>query len=467
MATARIILDTRKAKLDGTYPVKIRVAHVKDFKRLGTSVSLTQNDFDKIAKGTNLKDNLKKAKAKLDKLIEKANQIIESLDPFDFDAFNTRFTQKGNRSDLIFLLTSKAEEFANDDKFSSESLYKQAAGLLTEYINRGRSEKAERLNVLPINLVTPKWLADLEKWALKVMVESKSKKGTSTPKYSKTTLSMYLIRVRAVFNDVISKKELGTNAYPFFKADNKLGYKIPKAVNNKRALSIDKIMELYNYEPVNTGEEFSKDIFIFSYLASGMNMTDIFKLQWSDKERGRIMRLTNQRVIKIESPVCLVKEHKGPCNHNWCMMVYNKPEFYGINIVDYYKKHEFSEFDVMAYGTQVHLIPHKPVDAAPGFELFRQAMNAVINLGGEWPSDLKTVPREHVEIRWAEHEDKYPAENIVTLKTEWLPCVDVSQFAFYIGPGAGDEKGVCHDNQRINSIATSSCIQVPGALPPL
>lgn len=38
MATARIILDTRKAKLDGTYPVKIRIAHVKDFK-LGHNAS--------------------------------------------------------------------------------------------------------------------------------------------------------------------------------------------------------------------------------------------------------------------------------------------------------------------------------------------------------------------------------------------------------------------------------------------
>lgn len=285
MATARIVLDQRKAKQDGTFPVKIRIAHVKAFQRLGTSISLTEDDFNKLMVGKNLKKDQIRDKAKLDALVLKANTIIESLEPFDFETFNTRFSQKGNRSDLIFLLTDKASEFEKDEKYASRNLYNQAAAILTDYINRNRSDKAERLTALPINTINPKWLADFEKWALKVTYQKKvkgSKEPVTELKYSRTTLGMYLIRVRAIFNEVISRKELSANAYPFHKADNKAGYKIPQGVNNKRALSMPEIMKIYNYEPQTQNELFAKDMFIFSYLASGMNTIDIFRLKWSD-----------------------------------------------------------------------------------------------------------------------------------------------------------------------------------------
>jgi integrase/recombinase XerD len=120
---------------------------------------------------------------------------------------------------------------------------------------------------------------------------------------------------------VISKKELGSNAYPFFKADNKLGYKIPKGVNNKRALPIERIMELYNYQPINAGEEFAKDIFIFSYLASGMNMIDIFRLRWSDMQSNQFSFVrkktqnktggTNKITISLNDDLRVIIEKHG------------------------------------------------------------------------------------------------------------------------------------------------------------
>ncbi len=282
MATARFILDTRRANSAGLFPVKIRVAHVREFTRIDTTVALTEADFEKIVKGTNLKEPLKTIKVKLDKLVDKANSIIESLDPFDFDTFKVRFSQKGNRSDIIFLLQSKADEFAAAEKFSSESLYKQTAAFLLEFVNRNKGANATRNTIIPIKDITVKWLTDLERWAVGVKQDSKLKPGTSFEKYSLTTINMYIVRVRTIFNDVISKRELAPSAYPFYRPDNKLGYKIPKGANNKRPLGIDSIMELYDYQPANPGEDFAKDIFMFSYLASGMNMSDIFRLRWSD-----------------------------------------------------------------------------------------------------------------------------------------------------------------------------------------
>ena len=275
MATARAILDNRKARQDGTFPVKIRIAHVKDFIRIGTSISLSQPEFDKLIKGKNLNEKLKPIKLTIDSLIEKANEIIKNLEPFSFDAFKLRFTQKGNKADLLFLLTNKAEVLKSDDKLGNSNLYKQAGTLLARY-----NSTITKSGTLLINTIDSKWLHGFEAWALKQKKTTKA--DIEVFQYSKTTLSMYLIRVRAIFNDAITNKELNASLYPFHKADNKTGYKIPKSSKSKRALSIGEIMQIYNYETKNEGERFAKDLFIFSYLSSGMNMIDIFRLKWSD-----------------------------------------------------------------------------------------------------------------------------------------------------------------------------------------
>ena len=145
----------------------------------------------------------------------------------------------------------------------------------------------------------------------------------------------------------------------------------------------------------------------------------------------------------VESPVCLIKDHVGPCNHKWCMMANKAPHYFGIGVEEYHNRRTFIEFDVhySTIGGPSQLVPHKPDGANSDFEMFRQAENAAVHLGGEWPKGLKTVPRDHVEIRFAEYESSYPSEYLVTFTTEWLPCLDVQQFAFYLGPLMADQKG--------------------------
>ena len=82
--------------------------------------------------------------------------------------FRTRFLQKGNRSDLIFLLQDKAAAFGAEEKYSSQNLYNQTADLLSAYINHDRPAGAAPLTTLRVSRVNPKWLTGLEKWALEV-----------------------------------------------------------------------------------------------------------------------------------------------------------------------------------------------------------------------------------------------------------------------------------------------------------
>ncbi|MDQ1140119.1 tyrosine-type recombinase/integrase [Pedobacter agri] len=306
MITVRIVQDTRKEKKDGTFPVKIRIADNKNSWRIGTIVSLTIADFglmmltgakDLKSSPANVKNDEKLTakekktlsdkhkqlavyKRKLDELVVKAYTIIDQRYPFNFKTFSVRFNQKGSRSDLIFLLQNKSQELERNEQYGSSMLYKQAANALVDFANSLNKK------VIEISEVSPKWLNTFEKWALREQKKQKVK-GTENhfefkPRFSATTISMYLIRVRAIFNELISNQELPAYHYPFHKYENRNGYKIPRSNNNRRPLEIKAIMDIFNYEPTTQGELFAQDMFIFSYLASGMNPVDIFKLHWTD-----------------------------------------------------------------------------------------------------------------------------------------------------------------------------------------
>lgn len=137
---------------------------------------------------------------------------------------------------------------------------------------------------------------------------------------------------------------------------------------------------------------------------------------------------------KIVSPMCLIQEHKGPCTHNHCLMAYKKPQWYGISIVEFYNRYDFSEFTVIrsSYG-HPHIIPKNPnPDTKDNFEMFRQSMDAICYLAGSWP-DINTVAKADVEFRWAEHIDRYPMTNYETGKTDWKQRFDVAEYAYYVG----------------------------------
>ncbi|MES2875298.1 MAG: tyrosine-type recombinase/integrase [Bacteroidota bacterium] len=314
MATARIVLDTRRAKENGLYPIKIRIAHVKDWKFFTTIYSLNEADFQKVLEGKYLNADHKKMRSKLDAEIDKAEKIIEDLQPFNFDAFTLRYTAKGNRSDLLFLLREKAERLRKEDKFGNANLYDQAANLLGRF--NATTTKAPEL---PINVVVPAWLNKFEAWALKLKKTTQA--GVEVQEYSKTTLGMYLIRVRAIFNEVIDRGELNRSLYPFHRVDNRNGYKIPKGANNKRPLSVTEIMQLYNYQTEHKGEQLAKDMFIFSYLSGGMNMIDIFRLKWSDIKSNQFTFIrkktenktggTNKISINISEDLQTIIERQG------------------------------------------------------------------------------------------------------------------------------------------------------------
>ncbi|RZJ74517.1 MAG: hypothetical protein EOO47_21045 [Flavobacterium sp.] len=268
MANASLFLDTRRALADGLFRVRIRVTDNRSSKYFALPYSYDEAKYKKIVEGKYLTSpDDKKSHRAITAELKKAQAIIEDLEPFSFPSFTLRFTSVGDRGDIISLLTQRAEDLKSDEKFGSSNLYKQAANLFTRYAKEKHKE-----SFLKISDLNAKELHTFEAWAKK--------------SHSLTTIGMYMVRTKAVFNTLIRSGELNKASYPFGKKEHGL-YPIPKATNAKRPLKLEEIMMIYNFEAQTDVHAFAKDIFLFSYLASGMNLYDIFKLKRSDFDKDR------------------------------------------------------------------------------------------------------------------------------------------------------------------------------------
>lgn len=97
-----------------------------------------------------------------------------------------------------------------------------------------------------------------------------------------TAIAIYLRPLRAIFNNAIKVGDLAQEDYPF--GDSKYGkYKIPDVRNFKRVISKKEIKKIFEYKP-EVGSELHRcrDMWIFAYLANGLNMSDVFRLKYKN-----------------------------------------------------------------------------------------------------------------------------------------------------------------------------------------
>lgn len=96
---------------------------------------------------------------------------------------------------------------------------------------------------------------------------------------TKATVGIKLRPLRAIFNEVIEDGQIKREkCYPF----GKRKYQIPTSRNVKKAISIDKIGEIYHYQTGNKDEQKARDLWMFCYFANGMNPKDLAYLKFKN-----------------------------------------------------------------------------------------------------------------------------------------------------------------------------------------
>lgn len=280
--TFNLVLDTRRALKDGTFPLRFRITHERKSTYFQTIYTFTEKQYEKIKQGNRLNEEEKTINIKLFALHKKAASIIKEMESFDLDLFKMLFTGKGDRADLIFLLNEMVDINKKNSKFSTASSYSRAVSFICAFTGK---------ESLKIKDVTVDFLERITFWALNTGYITNTGKSFL---YSTTTVRIYLSLIQTILNQCLRNGEITRQSYPFgTKRENK--FQMPPSQSNKRALSLEDIMKLYDYTPILYTEKRARGFFLFSYLSSGMNLVDIFQLKWSDFDGKKSFRFIRSK----------------------------------------------------------------------------------------------------------------------------------------------------------------------------
>ena len=253
-ANASIYLDESRPKKSGKCSVKIKVTYNRKRKYFSTGIDLTPQDFETVFYGKRRTQNQKEVKVRVEYFENKANEIINLLSVFSFDTFEEKFLEDRNTADSV--------SFAFDKYISNLKLENRIATAESyEYAKISIQKFNKNLTFAEI---TPTFLKKYENW----MIEN----GKSI-----STVGIYLRSLRAIYN----LQNINKSVYPFGTGKGK--YTIPTSKNTKKALTVQEIGKIYNYqaEPNSTKEK-AKDYWLFLYLCNGMNVKDFCLLKWEN-----------------------------------------------------------------------------------------------------------------------------------------------------------------------------------------
>ena len=263
--TVAIFLDTRRPLQDTTYPVKIRVTHQRKRRYFAINneySSLTEADFNK-SQGSVVRGKYQDIRDRLKEKTDRAEAVVKKLgDKFSFTAFEEIYLGKKNTKTTVYdYYQRRIDELMKDGSAGTIGVYQCARTSLKDFHSRP----------LSFEKITPDFLKDYERWSLA--------KGNSI-----TTISMYLRTLRTLYNMAIEDGVCQRENYPF----GKRRYAVPANRNVKKALPLADIGKLFAYEPTTEAEGKHRDLWLFSYLANGMNVKDIARLRYRHIEGGRL-----------------------------------------------------------------------------------------------------------------------------------------------------------------------------------
>lgn len=259
---ATIILDKRRERKDGKYPIVLRIFN-KSYLFLGTGYNGTDSTF-KDGAFTKKESNFKLKNIALSEMLNQVEKLFISIngsitDKKLRDLINSEILNKE-----LGKIPKTIERYFVDyiDEFISS---KQKEGTKTVYTTT--KNKINRYDPqATFETIDKKWLERFEMWMIK--------SGMKTNAYA-----IHLRNIRSVFNYAIDNEY--TTLYPFRK------FKIKKEETRKRSLSVEQLQILKDY-PCEEYQVRYRDIFMLMFYLIGINAADLFLAKPDSIENGRL-----------------------------------------------------------------------------------------------------------------------------------------------------------------------------------
>jgi len=284
-ATVNIICYKSKRLSNGESPLMIRIC--KDnkvkYKSIGISVKPEFWDFAKNRPKVGCPNRDYIQKIILDKEAELQKKILE------LKAEDKEFTVSTLIKPKIKQKLKTVQEFYNDlvqemelsGKIGNSRVYKDSLRSLEVYYK-------SKLDI-PFSDIDMEFLLGYEKF-----LRLKDCKENS--------MNLYFRTLRSTYNKAIERKYAKRDTYPFndFKV-SKFSIK-----TEKRAISKDNVKMIMNFDLSKEKEyvQLSRDLFVFSYLCSGISFSDMANLKQGNIVNDRLIYDRQKTHRKINVPIC-------------------------------------------------------------------------------------------------------------------------------------------------------------------
>lgn len=255
------VLDKRKAKKNGLYPVKVQVIYNRKQKYYPTGQELSIREWEQLPRSRTHK--LSSVRHCVENSFSLVRQQVEALTfrgEFCFDTLNARLGRySGVSVNSVFL--KKMEELKANGQANTYFSYKGTLHKIEQFAGKHISFQEISIN----------WLNRCEHFWL-----------TTGSSYS--SMSFYFRNLKCIINMARKDGIIKESQYPFGKGK----YEVPSGSGRKLALTLAQIQKLITYTDGTETTEMYRDLWFFSYLCNGINFRDLVFLQYSNIIGGEI-----------------------------------------------------------------------------------------------------------------------------------------------------------------------------------
>ena len=253
-----VVLDRRRAKMSGLYPVKIEVVWQGKQKYFPTGVDMSAECWDKMR----TRHKASKEMTEIEQCFNKIrNEVAELLENgcFSIRVLETRCGRTPHYN-VNQALRSMMEQCKHEGRINSY------------YRHRSTLVNVEKFagDTIPFSSVTVVWLNRCEDFWIR--------EGKST-----TTVCIYMKTLKSVMYKALDEGYIKHSQFPFGRG----GYAVPKGAVRKMALTKSQIKRIVEYRGPSELEMY-RDLWLFSYLCNGINFKDMLFLKHKDIVDGEI-----------------------------------------------------------------------------------------------------------------------------------------------------------------------------------
>lgn len=281
MASAKLYLDIRSRRKDGTFPLKISVVHNTPF-QINLKIYLTEEQFEenKVIKHP-LKDifnntiqqrfmNVNLLLLELESSGELRHLSVRDLKK-RIEEDHSGIEEEPEQINSAYKFKDHIERYISDKTNTrTKELYQYTLNKVSEYAN------IDKLTFEDINY---SWLKGFDKFM--------------SDTCSTNSRAIHLRNIRSVFNDAIDEEKISLNTYPFRR------FKIKTEATIKRSLTVDELVRLRDYDCEEYLEKY-RDLFMLIFYVIGINIIDLLHLKEIRNNKIEYKRAKTGRLYSIE-----------------------------------------------------------------------------------------------------------------------------------------------------------------------